>query len=107
MEDIWSLPRVCQGEVFPPAAWTTPAPGDSTPVVGIPKDIVSDWGRQFSFQVWRAFCSALGASASLTLGYRQQAGGEDQPQLGGRSEMCGGLEPISMEHLPTTGGVRP
>lgn len=30
---------------------------------GIPRDIVSDRGSHFFCQVWKAFCSALGASA--------------------------------------------
>lgn len=31
---------------------------------GIPSDIISDQGPQFISQVWKAFCSALGASVS-------------------------------------------
>lgn len=34
---------------------------------GIPRDIVLDRGPQFTSWVWRAFCSALCASASLIL----------------------------------------
>lgn len=29
---------------------------------GIPLDIVSDWGPQFTSQMWKAFCQALGPS---------------------------------------------
>lgn len=43
---------------------------------GIPRDIVSDRGSQFFCQVWKAFCSAMGASASLALGYHPQANGQ-------------------------------
>ena len=31
---------------------------------GLPSDIVSDRGPQFTSQVWKAFCTALGATAS-------------------------------------------
>uniref|UniRef100_A0A8C8DGA7 Gypsy retrotransposon integrase-like protein 1 n=1 Tax=Oryzias sinensis TaxID=183150 RepID=A0A8C8DGA7_9TELE len=40
---------------------------------GIPVDIVSDRGPQFTSQVWKAFCSALGATVSLTSGYHPQS----------------------------------
>lgn len=43
---------------------------------GIPVDIVSDCGPQFSSQVWRAFCQAIGASASLSLGFHPQSNGQ-------------------------------
>ncbi|TWW73500.1 hypothetical protein D4764_15G0008940 [Takifugu flavidus] len=43
---------------------------------GLPTDIVSDRGPQFCSQVWRSFCSALGASVSLTSGYHPQANGQ-------------------------------
>uniref|UniRef100_A0A674NCH2 Gypsy retrotransposon integrase-like protein 1 n=1 Tax=Takifugu rubripes TaxID=31033 RepID=A0A674NCH2_TAKRU len=36
---------------------------------GIPQDIVSDRGPQFTSQVWKAFCRALGTTPSLTSGY--------------------------------------
>uniref|UniRef100_A0A3P9KS66 Gypsy retrotransposon integrase-like protein 1 n=1 Tax=Oryzias latipes TaxID=8090 RepID=A0A3P9KS66_ORYLA len=43
---------------------------------GIPSDIVSDRGPQFISQVWRAFCSALGATVSLTSGHHPQSNGQ-------------------------------
>uniref|UniRef100_A0A3B3HZY6 Gypsy retrotransposon integrase-like protein 1 n=1 Tax=Oryzias latipes TaxID=8090 RepID=A0A3B3HZY6_ORYLA len=43
---------------------------------GIPSDIVSDRGPQFVSQVWKAFCSALGATVSLTSGYHPQSNGQ-------------------------------
>ena len=43
---------------------------------GIPSDIVSDRGPQFISQVWRAFCSALGATVSLSSGYHPQTNGQ-------------------------------
>lgn len=36
---------------------------------GIPSDIVSDRGPQFTSQVWSAFCSALNINISLSSGY--------------------------------------
>lgn len=45
---------------------------------GIPQDIVSDRGPQFSSQVWKAFCQALGASASLSSGYHPQTNGQTE-----------------------------
>lgn len=38
---------------------------------GIPRDIVSDHGPQFTSQVWRGFCTALRVSVSLSSGYHQ------------------------------------
>uniref|UniRef100_A0A8C5C1B2 Uncharacterized protein n=1 Tax=Gadus morhua TaxID=8049 RepID=A0A8C5C1B2_GADMO len=43
---------------------------------GIPADIVSDRGPQFISQVWRAFCLALGTTASLSSGYHPQTNGQ-------------------------------
>ncbi|CAJ1057674.1 uncharacterized protein LOC108874699, partial [Xyrichtys novacula] len=45
---------------------------------GIPRDIVSDRGPQFSSQVWRAFCQAVGAAASLSSGYHPQTNGQTE-----------------------------
>lgn len=45
---------------------------------GIPQDIVSDRGPQFISQAWKAFCSAQGASVSLSSGFH--------PQINGRTE---------------------
>ena len=45
---------------------------------GIPQDIVSDRGPQFSSRVWKAFCQALGASASLSSGYHPQTNGQTE-----------------------------
>uniref|UniRef100_A0A8C1UTM1 Gypsy retrotransposon integrase-like protein 1 n=1 Tax=Cyprinus carpio TaxID=7962 RepID=A0A8C1UTM1_CYPCA len=43
---------------------------------GIPEDIVSDRGTQFTSQVWRAFCKQLDINVSLTSGYHPQANGQ-------------------------------
>lgn len=44
----------------------------------IPKDIVSDRGPQFISQVWKAFCRALGVSASLSSGYCPLTNGQTE-----------------------------
>ena len=43
---------------------------------GIPEDIVSDRGPQYTSQVWAAFFEHLGVSVSLTSGYHPQANGQ-------------------------------
>ena len=45
---------------------------------GIPQDIVSDRGPQFTSQVWKAFCKALGTSSSLSSGYHPQTNGQTE-----------------------------
>ena len=45
---------------------------------GIPVDIVSDRGPQFTSQVWRAFCAALGATPSLSSGFHPQSNGQSE-----------------------------
>ena len=45
---------------------------------GIPADIVSDRGPQFTSQVWRAFCAALGATPSLSSGFHPQSNGQSE-----------------------------
>ena len=45
---------------------------------GIPADIVSDRGPQFTSQVWRAFCKALGATSSLSSGFHPQSNGQSE-----------------------------
>ena len=43
---------------------------------GIPEDIVSDRGPQFTSQVWTAFFESLGVTVSLTSGYHPQSNGQ-------------------------------
>ena len=43
---------------------------------GFPKYLVSDRGPQFISQFWRAFCSRLGATVSLSSGYHSQSNGQ-------------------------------
>ena len=45
---------------------------------GIPLDIVSDRGPQFTSQDWRTFCKALGTTPSLTSGYHPQSNGQTE-----------------------------
>ena len=45
---------------------------------GIPADIVSDRGPQFTSQVWHAFCWALGATSSLSSGFYPQSNGQSE-----------------------------
>jgi hypothetical protein len=43
---------------------------------GVPEDIVSDRGPQFTSRVWRAFMGRLGVSVSLTSGYHPESNGQ-------------------------------
>lgn len=45
---------------------------------GIPQDVMTVRGPQFSSQVWKVFCLALGASASLSSGYHPQTNGQTE-----------------------------
>lgn len=45
---------------------------------GVPQDILSDHGRQFTSQVWKAFCRALGTTSSFTLGHHPQSNGQTE-----------------------------
>lgn len=48
------------------------------PLHGIPTDIVSDRGPHFLYEVWKAFCAALGATISLSSGYHPQTNGQTE-----------------------------
>ncbi|KAK3516101.1 hypothetical protein QTP70_005391 [Hemibagrus guttatus] len=43
---------------------------------GLPKDIVSDRGPQFTSRVWGSLCARLGISISLSSGYHPQSNGQ-------------------------------
>ncbi|KAI2659768.1 Transposon Tf2-6 polyprotein [Labeo rohita] len=45
-------------------------------VYGLPEDIISDRGTQFTSQVWKAFCKHLDINVSLTSGYHPQSNGQ-------------------------------
>ncbi len=48
---------------------------------GIPEYIVSDRGPQFISRVWRAFCSLLGVTISLSSGYHPQSNGQTERKI--------------------------
>lgn len=45
-------------------------------VYGLPDDIVTDRGPQFTSRVWKAFCHQLNINVRLTSGYHPQANGQ-------------------------------
>ncbi|XP_027132312.1 uncharacterized protein K02A2.6-like [Larimichthys crocea] len=45
---------------------------------GLPVDVVSDRGPQFSSVFWREFCSLIGATASLSSGFHPQSNGQTE-----------------------------
>ncbi|XP_024654489.2 uncharacterized protein LOC106675134 [Maylandia zebra] len=45
---------------------------------GIPSEVVSDRGPQFTSQVWRAFCTSLGAKPCLSSGHHPQTNGQTE-----------------------------
>ncbi|XP_048105661.1 uncharacterized protein LOC125298835 [Alosa alosa] len=45
---------------------------------GLPKDVVSDRGPQFSSAFWKEFCHLLGATVSLTSGFHPQSNGQSE-----------------------------
>ncbi len=47
-------------------------------VFGIPLDIVSDRGPQFTSRFWRAFCQSLGTKASLSSGFHPESNGQTE-----------------------------
>ncbi len=47
---------------------------------GIPEEIVSDWGPQFIFRVWKAF-HLLGVTVSLSSGYHPQTNGQAERKI--------------------------
>ncbi|XP_075894338.1 uncharacterized protein LOC142896522 [Nelusetta ayraudi] len=45
---------------------------------GLPVDVVSDRGPQFTSVFWREFCTLIGASASLSSGFHPQSNGQTE-----------------------------
>ncbi|KAK3571392.1 hypothetical protein QTP86_010710 [Hemibagrus guttatus] len=43
---------------------------------GLPEDIVSDWGPQFTSRVWGSLCARLGIGVSMSSGYHPQSNGQ-------------------------------
>lgn len=48
---------------------------------GLPEDIVSDRGPQFTSRVWRAFLDRLGVNVSLTSGYHPESNGQAERSI--------------------------
>ncbi|KAK3554732.1 hypothetical protein QTP70_033146 [Hemibagrus guttatus] len=48
---------------------------------GLPEDIVSDRGPQFTSRVWKAFCKCLGVTVSLSSGYHPQTNGQTESKI--------------------------
>ncbi|KAK3507987.1 hypothetical protein QTP70_009351 [Hemibagrus guttatus] len=48
---------------------------------GLPEDIVSDQGPQFTSRVWRAFFQHLGVTISLSSGYHPQTNGQTERKI--------------------------
>ncbi|KAK3545337.1 hypothetical protein QTP70_004058 [Hemibagrus guttatus] len=48
---------------------------------GLPEDIVSDRGPQFTSRVWRAFFQCLGVTISLSSGYHPQTNGQTERKI--------------------------
>ena len=71
---------------------------------GLPVDIVSDRGPQFSARTWKVFCQALGASASLSSVYHPQTNGQTEQanqDLGAALRCVTARHPASWStHLP-------
>ena len=71
---------------------------------GIPLDIVSDRGPQFTSRVWHEFCTAVGASVSLSSGYHPQTNGQAEranQNLGAALRCVAAHHPVSWStHLP-------
>lgn len=45
---------------------------------GFPKDVVPDWGLQVASRFWKAFCSLLGATVSLTWEFHPESNGQTE-----------------------------
>ncbi|KAK3555306.1 hypothetical protein QTP86_014893, partial [Hemibagrus guttatus] len=68
---------------------------------GIPSDIVSDIGPQFTAQFWTEFCRLLGISISLSSGYHPQSNGQTKhmnPQLETGLRLLCSQDPNSWSH---------
>ncbi|KAK3516483.1 hypothetical protein QTP70_018758 [Hemibagrus guttatus] len=48
---------------------------------GLPEDIVSDRGPQFTSRVWKAFLKCLGVTVSLSSGYHPQTNGQTERKI--------------------------
>ncbi|KAL0165899.1 hypothetical protein M9458_037743, partial [Cirrhinus mrigala] len=62
---------------------------------GIPEDIVSDRGTQFTSRVWREFFRLLGVSISLSSGYHPETNGQTERKI---QEICRYLRSYCHNH---------
>ncbi|KAK3520070.1 hypothetical protein QTP70_011988 [Hemibagrus guttatus] len=62
---------------------------------GLPEDIVSDRGPQFTSRVWRAFFKRLGVTVSLSSGYHPQTNGQTERKI---QEICRFLRTFCHSH---------
>lgn len=65
---------------------------------GLPQDVVSDRGPQFTSRFWKEFCSLIGATVSLSSGYHPQSNGQTERY---NQEMETGLRCLASQH-PTS-----
>ena len=45
---------------------------------GLPVDMVTDRGPQFTSQFWKLFCTLIGTSANLSYGFHPQPNGQSE-----------------------------
>uniref|UniRef100_A0A3Q3A6F2 Integrase catalytic domain-containing protein n=1 Tax=Kryptolebias marmoratus TaxID=37003 RepID=A0A3Q3A6F2_KRYMA len=63
---------------------------------GIPLEILSDRGPQFTAQVWKHFCAALEAKVCLTSGYHPQSNGQTERIHNSLTSSATGLSPFEV-----------
>ncbi|KAL0190182.1 hypothetical protein M9458_012880 [Cirrhinus mrigala] len=74
---------------------------------GLPEDILSDRGPQFTSRLWASFCKLLNINVSLTSGYHPQSNGQTErlnqeldPPLPALDRVRSELPPISTTTIP-------
>ncbi|KAK3555689.1 hypothetical protein QTP86_029086 [Hemibagrus guttatus] len=67
---------------------------------GLPEDIVSDWGPQFTSRVWGSLCAQLGIGVSLSSGYHPRSNG----QLSGFLPQSKDMRALRMDPAATASG---
>ena len=76
---------------------------------GIPAEIVSDRGPQFTACFWRAFCTLLGTQVSLSSGFHPQSNGQTERVNQSLETVLRCLcaqESCVLEHPTAVGGIR-
>ncbi len=72
-------------------------------VFGIPQDVVSDRGPQFSSRFWGAFCKLVGSFASLSSGFHPESNGQTERV----NQDLETTQPHLMVHLHRVGRICP